>query len=533
MNKFKHILQSSILVTSLIIHQSTFINSMAQAPEKMSYQAVVRDGENRLMANAEVNVIIHILQGSVADTGIYAEEQNATTNANGLITIAIGSGTVIKGTFANIDWSKGPYFIKTEIHSPTNSEFQLVTTSQLMSVPYALHAKTAENPGGWSTSGNSGTNPSSDFIGTTDKQPIAFRVNNNERMRLDSNGNLSFFGTGKSVFIGQGAGENDDLVNNFNVFIGDFTGYSNDNGYGNTVTGYSALYSNISGRFNTAFGYKALYSNKAGGGNIAIGDEALISNVGGGYNTAVGSEALYYNKDSYNVAVGELAMQYNTIGKCNRACGRRSLWYNTSGSFNTAIGNDAGPAYSDSTLSNTGAFGYQATPTASNTIRIGNNYITQIGGKVGWSNLSDGRFKTNVNKNVPGLDFILKLQPVTFNWDLDALEEFKGVTDSISQNEPEMQKAKKEKETKVYTGFIAQEVEKAANECNFDFSAIVKPSNDKTPYNLTYAEFVVPLVKAIQEQQQMILQQQKLNNEQQQVIQSLKKEIEILKSAGN
>jgi hypothetical protein len=176
-----------------------------------------------------------------------------------------------------------------------------------------------------------------------------------------------------------------------------------------------------------------------------------------------------------------------------------ALRYNITGNNNTAVGYLAGPPSGSTSLSNTGAFGSGATVTSSNTIRIGNTAITQIGGQVAWSNLSDGRFKTNVVASVPGLEFILKLRPVTFNWDIQKLDAFTGKNDSVYRNNPELQKAREEKEAIVCTGFIAQDVEEAANACGYDFSGVIKPPNEKTPYNLSYAEFVVPLVKAVQE----------------------------------
>jgi hypothetical protein len=107
--------------------------------------------------------------------------------------------------------------------------------------------------------------------------------------------------------------------------------------------------------------------------------------------------------------------------------------------------------------------------------------------------LSDARFKTRVKEDVPGLAFISKLRPVTYYWDEQKLRHFNGA-------EPEVAAAK----AKRYTGFIAQEVEAAATQTDFDFSGIVTPDNEKTAYQLSYSEFVVPLVKAVQEQQKQI-----------------------------
>jgi len=129
------------LFTALLITAS----AMAQVPEKMSYQAVVRDAGNALVTSQGVGMQISILQGSASGTAVYEETQTPNTNINGLVSIEIGSGTVVSGTFNTIDWSNGPYFIKTETDPTGGTSYTITGTSQLMSVPYALHAKTADN----------------------------------------------------------------------------------------------------------------------------------------------------------------------------------------------------------------------------------------------------------------------------------------------------------------------------------------------------------------------------------------------------
>jgi hypothetical protein len=121
------------------------VSAWAQAPEKMSYQAVVRNAGNALVTSQEVGMQLSILQGSVTGTAVYVETQTPITNINALVSIEIGSGTVISGTFNTIDWSAGPYFIMTETDPTGGTTYTITGTSQLMSVPYALHANTAEN----------------------------------------------------------------------------------------------------------------------------------------------------------------------------------------------------------------------------------------------------------------------------------------------------------------------------------------------------------------------------------------------------
>ncbi len=129
----------------------------AQSPEKMSYQAVIRDASDNLITDTQIGMQISILQGSASGTAVYVETQVPTTNANGLVSLEIGAGTVESGDFATIDWANGPYFIKTEtaVEAPLTT-YTITGTSQLLSVPYALHAKTAESV----TGGITETDPS-------------------------------------------------------------------------------------------------------------------------------------------------------------------------------------------------------------------------------------------------------------------------------------------------------------------------------------------------------------------------------------
>lgn len=132
----RYIILAAVLLTATM---------WGQAPEKMSYQAVVRDANNQLVTNTNVGMRISILQGSTTGTAVYVETQNPTTNANGLLSIEIGNGTVISGDFSTINWANDTYFIKTETDLNGGNSYTITGTSQLLSVPYALHAKTADS----------------------------------------------------------------------------------------------------------------------------------------------------------------------------------------------------------------------------------------------------------------------------------------------------------------------------------------------------------------------------------------------------
>jgi hypothetical protein len=119
----------------------------AQVPQKMSYQAVIRNTSNILVTNTTVGMQISILQGSPTGTPVYVETQTPATNINGLVSLEVGSGTIVSGNFSTIDWSTGPYFIKTETDPSGATNYTITGTSQLLSVPYALYAANGGTPG--------------------------------------------------------------------------------------------------------------------------------------------------------------------------------------------------------------------------------------------------------------------------------------------------------------------------------------------------------------------------------------------------
>jgi len=293
----------------------------------------------------------------------------------------------------------------------------------------------------------------------------------------------------------------------------------NTTGYYNTASGYNSLYNNTTGTYNTAMGVNALFTNSTGSSNTAMGREALFMNTAGVSNTAVGNAALRSNTTgNYNTSMGEAAQYANTTGYFNTAIGFEALVLTTTSSYNTAIGYRAGQTYNlgwNNTLIgaeanvsfngqyNSIAIGNVATCPDNSTVRIGNSANWSYGGYANWTNISDGRYKKNITANVIGLDFILRLRPVTYQLDVTrlskALNEFKG-----REPDESMKKAIAEKEQMVWTGFVAQEVEEAAKQVGFEFSGVDKPRNEYGVYGLRYAEFVVPLVKAVQEQQALI-----------------------------
>lgn len=365
----------------------------------------------------------------------------------------------------------------------------------------------------WLLNGNRNTDPTTHFIGTLDTYELNFKVGN---ARV---GHLGTFPVE-------------------NVFWGRDAGISNSSGTQNTAVGTAALSANLEGRSNTAMGYMSLYRNTTGIRNTAIGTRSLEANTLGSHNTAIGYGALWQNTSgidnvaigmnplennttgSTNVAIGRYAAQKNTTGSNNVAIGHSSLGTNTRGQHNTAVGDYSlsnnfsgnyltaigyGADVTTANLTNSTAIGYNAKVVASNKIRIGNEKVTQIEGQVAWSNPSDARFKYHIQNNVPGLEFITKLNPVTYYFDTEKLETFTrtgivGKTWSDKEGMP------------VKTGFLAQEVEKIVQEIGYEFDGINAPQNERDNYTLSYSQFVMPLVKAVQEQQKIIeAQQQKIS----------------------
>lgn len=308
----------------------------------------------------------------------------------------------------------------------------------------------------------------------------------------------------------------------FNTSMGTFSMYNNSTGYSSSAYGYSALYGNTTGYYNAANGPLALFSNTTGYENTANGYRALYSNTGGGANSAAGWEALYANTTGYgNTAVGTSALASNTTGAFNTSIGNIALAGLFVGSYNTAIGNASGP-FIITEMYNSTAVGDEAEPSVDNQVRIGNGSVSSIGGAVGWTNYSDERIKTDIKENVPGLSFINLLKPVTYHFKLAKENELMGKKkDSINW------RSKYDIEKMNFTGLLAQEVQKAAKQINYNFSGVDTAGK---VWGLRYAEFVMPLIKSVQELSKMNDQKDAAIAQQTAKIEDLQKQINELKA---
>jgi trimeric autotransporter adhesin len=362
----------SLLKFSLILF---FIPLLAQSPpQKISFQAVVRNSANTLISNTSVGMRISILQGSATGTEVYKEtySPNPITNINGLVTLAIGSGIPQFGTFSTIDWANGPYFIKTETDPAGGTNYTISGTTQMLSVPYALYAASSGNVG-WGLTGNTGTNPTSNFIGTTDNQDVIFKRNGIFAGKIATSN--TYFGHYYTYYMNS-TGSN-------NAAFGAAALALNETGNSNTAIGADALFSNTTGMENTASGVAALAFNTLGNYNTAMGRDALRSNKANSRSTAMGYGAMYYaddrvaGRDTYNTAIGYQALSgsttaANNTGQGNTAVGDQSLFSNTSGNSNIAIGM-ASQKYNTTGTNNvsSGLASLMYNTTGSNNIAIG------------------------------------------------------------------------------------------------------------------------------------------------------------------
>ncbi len=319
-----------------------------------------------------------------------------------------------------------------------------------------------------------------------------------------------------NTFVGAGAGAGDPtngLTGSYNLAVGGGTFTSDTVLNGVTFRhGIGATGEDLSTGFANAFvGAGAGGDNGAGVGNTSIGCNAGAHSEHADFNTFVGAQAGWDNnrtndttKGNRNTYLGFGAGQSNMEGEDNVGAGAFSDYDTVMRSRCTFFGAETKPHNDDTivigyqaqaTGSNSIAIGNTVTVSADNEVVIGNSAVVSIGGPVTWTATSDGRLKTDVVENVPGLDFIDGLRPVSYQIDAAAAHTFGG-----AELPAFLRQACAEKSKVRYTGFIAQEVQRAAEAAGFDFSGVKIPDDPSSQtYGLRYAEFVVPLAKAVQE----------------------------------
>jgi hypothetical protein len=557
---------------SLIIGLIISLSSFSQSPEKISYQAVIRNASGDLIKNSSIGFKISILQSSASGSPVYVETQTPVTNENGLITLEIGGGAAITGLFSSISWGDGPFYLKTEADPNGGTNYTVTGTTQILSVPYALYSKTTSNifssdllvnsltvgRGNGSIATNAAFGNHALYVNTTGYSNVAIGSYALYKDKIGHN----------SVAIGDSA-----LYNNqtswipyfhnysihglYNTAVGSKSMFLNSTGQSNTATGYQALYSNTTGDWNTATGAQALYSNSTGFGNVATGYQALYSSSLGYRNTAIGHQALYTNKEGNdNIAIGFMSLFLNTSGNGNSAIGESSLYSNTTGLSNIAIGTMT--LYKNTT-------GYENTSIGNNTLfenTSGWGNIA-IGGlpknTIGVRNISIGlgSLQTNVtgNENIAigtaadviseNLNNAIAIGSGAVvnasnkirlgNTDVTVIE---GQVAFTSASDRRLKKNIKDLNTgldlitklrpvefqmnngdnRINYGFVAQDIEKLIGPDN---SILTIGGDADRTLGLRYTDFIAPMVKAIQEQQETIKEQQKEIDELKLLVKSL------------
>lgn len=308
--------------------------------------------------------------------------------------------------------------------------------------------------GDWKLGGNILTG--SEALGTNNNKPVIIRTGNNKTLVIDTVGRIIPYVNGDSTQITIGKNAGNGTTYRSNIIIGnDAIPYGN-MGYYNIIIGHGAA-KNVSPMGDPVF-------------NTIVGWEAAGGISDGGFNSYIGGRAGYFAGGATNVAIG----------------------YESFTPFNTSQVN----------YSNSIAIGYRSNVTGSNMARFGNSQTELIEGSVSWTTFSDQRYKFNIKPLSKGLEFIRKLKPVEYNLDIGKYNKAIGMKDSIRDYK---------EEKNIYDnrriGFLAQEVKKASEAIQFEFSGIDEPEEKDGFYSLRYAEFVAPLVKATQEQQKLILDQ--------------------------
>ncbi len=388
-------------IVSILLFVFIVLACAAQPPQAFNYQAVAFDNSGNPLLNQNVGLKISILQQDMSLFPVYTESHFLQTNFSGVFNVQVGTGNVIFGNFEDINWGEAAFFIQLEIDVTGGTNYQLLGTSQLMSVPYALYAGSSAiaDDGDWvqsaydlytTTIGNIGigtTQPewkvdvfgcipdeggslrlsNSDgnhslmffsgreshpfpFIAWKDGDPLRFLTDKNaetEWMRITPEGNVGI-GTTSPAGILDIAGEYhfpDIDGANGQVLQTDGSGELSWVTYaGGGVNEIDDLTDAKTLGECVYLGEGAgEYDDESNNRNAGVGKDALKYNTEGEKNTAIGYRSLYKNNTgNENTATGYGALFSNTNGINNTAIGTWALHFNQTGNFNTAIGNSAG-----------------------------------------------------------------------------------------------------------------------------------------------------------------------------------------------
>jgi hypothetical protein len=424
----------------------------AQSPQSFSYQSVVRDNDGQLITNGNIGLQISLHQNSVNGPIVYQETHLTTTNANGLLTVAVGQGSVASGQFNTIDWANGPYFISTSMDFSGGNNYTLMGTTQLMSVPYALYAETAGSSQGGGTSGNT-LNDAYNEGGAGQGRNIevnagALELNHsgggNTGLKINTNQNSSF---GIDIaHTGTGVGlraNSSNASNNFAALQGQTN--SNDSNNSAIIGENSGAGYAVSGQIpSNASGAAAIY-----GSNLRTNGGAGVSGIGvngivGTSNNPNGFGVYGINNATTGNAVGTYGMGFN--GVYGQTTNPANGW---AGYFTADVGSDGG--------------------------------IYAIG--PGVFNLSDMRLKSSIEPIDNALEKVILLNGKHYTIKTKHLN---------SENQIEVRQRKE-------FGVIAQEVEAVFPEM-IEEKAIFSNTGDETLYKaVNYNQLVPVLIEAIKD----------------------------------
>lgn len=540
MKKFS--LTAEVLLLSMIFF--SFVAN-AQAPQKMSYQTVLRNSSNATLANTQVRVKTSVLQGTASGTAVYVETHLASTNVNGLVSLQIGTGTATFGSFAGINWAAGPYFIKTETDPAGGTNYSITGTQEMLSVPYALYAATSGvTDNNWTVNNGdivSGGGvigippdvivrsslgigfdmvPGNDFGANT----FVMRENNTRILFEDSTDPASSFPSKDWRLTA-----NDQATGGFNYFSIDNV---TDNLVGLKVKENGTLVVPTQnallgiGTDNPATSIHAKFNDTptlrleqdASGGYVSqvwdiIGNEQqfAIKNVSNGSilplviksNSPANSLVITNTGVGIGIVTPALEAKLHVNGLLLARKTKIDSIYAASSNLPLRI-MDRGIV----TGFNTTASGQYSSAMGTSVTATGEGELYNSGNVKGLSfiSTSDRRVKKNIQSFTGALDKVLQLQARTYTYNVEEYPRFKAEKD------------------KPQIGFIAQEIEEVLPEL------VTTDGDDEALKSVRYGQLTPVIVEAIKEQQQQITnlknqlqaQQQQITKQQQQIDELLK-----------
>ncbi len=516
-----------IIIFSTIILISFCVFS--QAPEKFSYQAVIRNSSGDLVSDQDVGMKISILAGSASGTVVYQEiyNPNPHTNVNGLVTIEIGGGIPITGDFSAINWSSGSYYLKTETDPAGGTNYSITGTSQLISVPYAMYSKksgetdpvwTAVSANYYTKSNmqtstqaqlhwNNLTNVDADILDLADGSLTGSKVGTGIPVaNISGLGSLAVLNTVGSGQITDGSVTSADIADN-TITTTDISSISADK-----ISGISASIIPRSNGSSLVNGSIWDLGTHVGIGAYGSGNKLTVQSLESGkpngiYAVSGGDNVLNYA--IYGTAYSGSNINYGVFGNATGTTGNYNYGlYGNASSSSTGVSHAYGAVtYSNGTgtdnrgvyaLAYNGDINYGIYAVASggatnwagyflNDVFLGDEVrvpnlssaagTTLVIDASGWIRKlsSDARLKENISPLFSSLEKVMNLEGVSFNWKSDGSPDI---------------------------GFVAQDVKKVIPEL------VITDSNDGT-MSVKYLSIIALLTEAIKEQQKQIEEQQK------------------------